>query len=532
MRTAVRVCTVAFILIFAAAAFAQPPGVDVEAIFQKAVQDMNAKKYDEAIKGFSEVIRYAPQASGGWVFRGMSYFNKARQDMAVKREKMKNGEDVSKTYLPNSLLAIEDLTKVIKMFPNFESEHAILAYRFRANTYLTEGDYERALPDLKLLAEKFPDYKATDKSVTSTEFYRITKNGYANVLFELALNAKDGERANLLRKVIANYDPTDFKHYSNRANAFQMLKDYAKAVGDYKAALNLKPNDVQTLFGLAQSYYFNEQYPLALEITDKASSLANVGMWRGSFDALRPRIWIGLGRLDEALGHYNSVINNGRPTSYDHYERGRIYAKQNKKELARTDFVKALELARTNHLQNGNYPEAQYELDLLDGKIKTKAATAEPDSKTPAEKSSTSSFTFSKVPAPEPFESQFQQAMANAANAANPSINRKTAFTNFVAAVEQSSLTEADKKKYIGSKFLEVASVDVYAAYSALMDSNIKNKHVLRITDVMPRDMRKKMREVSSREIQAHLKKLPKPKVSDTFPPGVGWGELASGDTN
>ncbi len=529
MKTAVRISAIALFFAFAAAASAQPPGVDVEAIFQKAVQDMNAKKYDEAIEGFTEVVRWAPQASGGWVFRGMSYFNKARQDMAVKREAMKNGAEVSRTYLPNSLLAIEDLTKVIEMFPNFESKHAILAYRFRANTYLVEGDYERALPDLKVLADKFPDYKATNESPTSVEFYRLSKNGYANVLFEMALKVEGDEQANLLRKVIANYDPTEYKHFSNRANAFQMLKEYAKAITDYKAALNLKPNDVQTLYGLAQSYYFNKEYQAALDVTEKAVLLPNVGMWIGSFNALRPRIWIGLGRFDEALDHYNSVINSGRKTSYDHYERGRIYAIRNQKELARADFLKALELSKTNHLQNGKYPEAQYELDVLDGKIKTTDEATGPKTVS-AEKPIANTFTFTKTPAPEPFESQFQQAMDTAANTADPSLHRQKAFLNFYNAVAKSTLADADKKKHIANKIVEVAMVDMYAAYRTVMDANISNTYAMALTDAMPREMRKKIRETSSLEVAAYLEKKPKPKIEEIFPPGVGWGKAARND--
>jgi len=527
MKTAKRFCAVAFIFVFAAAAFAQPPGVDVEAIFQKAVQDMNAKRYDEAIKGFTEVVRWAPQASGGWVFRGMSYFNKARMDMAVKREAMKNGKEVSKTYLPNSPLAIEDLTKVIKMFPNFESKHAMLAYRFRANVYLTEGDYERALPDLKLLAERFPDYKATDESPTSVEFYRIARNGYANVLFEIALKAKGEEQTNLLRKVIANYDPTEYKHFFNRANTFHMLKDYAMAIADYKAALSFDPKSMMALYGLAQSYYFNQQYQSALEVAEKAALLPNVGLWRGSFDVMRPRIWIGLGRFDEALKYYNSIINGDRTTSYDYYDRGRIYAKQNKKELARADFLKALELSKTNHLQNGKYPEAQYELDVLDGKIKTKTETFEPKT-VAAEKPSANTVTFTKIPAPEPFESQFQQAMNSAPNAANPSLHRQTAFMNFYNAIVKSTLADADKKKHIANKIVEVAMVDMYAAYNTVMDRNISNSFSMVIFESMPREMRKKIRETSSLEIAAYLEKKPKPKIEGIFPPGVGWGKAAS----
>ncbi len=379
MRKIIRISTLLLVIVFIgffSNIYAQPPATDVNAIFQKAVQNMNAKNYDEAIKGFTEVIQLSPQASGGWVFRGMSYFQKARLDNQKKSADLNAGKDVSTHYSPNSELAISDLTKVIQMFPNFESEHTILAYRFRANTYLSEGDFELALPDLKILAEKYPNYKATKESPTSAEFYQLTKNSYANTLFNLSLKAEGEDQKKLLRKVVEFYAPKDFKHYYNRANAFYTLGNYESAISDYKSAINFAPEDPAVLYGLAQSYYFNKQYEAALATLDKSQAMPNLGMWSGSFEALRPRIWIGLGKLDIALQHYNSVINQGITTSYDYFERGRIYAKQNKKDLARADFLKAIELSKSNQFQKGKYPEAQLELDILDGKKKREETSA------------------------------------------------------------------------------------------------------------------------------------------------------------
>src|SRR5690606_2498512 len=118
----------------------------------------------------------------------------------------------------------------------------------------------------------------------------------------------------------------------------------------------------------------------------------------------------------------------------------RIYAKQNKKESAKADFQLALDLAKTNHLQNGKYPEAQYELDVLEGRIKPKTEVVAPKNAV-AEKPVVSIAAFAKIPAPEPFESQFQQAMNSAPNAPNPLLNRQRAFMNFYNAIVKSTLS-------------------------------------------------------------------------------------------
>jgi tetratricopeptide (TPR) repeat protein len=393
-----------FILTFIFSATAQ----DAQAIFNRGFEHYQNKRYDDAIKDFTEVIRLNPTVSNAYGMRGVCYYSKRTLENPPARTiKIEGLPIVYKSQ--NSVNAVADLNKAIQINPPLSATsqpNVFEQYKFRFWANVTDYDYRPAIADLKALVNANPDYAINFAGGTSIPVKTLlfsTQNEYAEYLisqtkgfnqaivfaekllavrFDAIENAKmEQDKANVKKlylEAIENYQPdvtlistkrADI--YSKRGYANTYVENWQAAIADFKESLKLKPNEDRIMEALASSYKGNKQFDLAITEYDKiiasvtSTDFAKLGAKRERAIALS-----NVGKADEALNYFNESISKYPNDHILYLDRGRVYLKKGNKQLAKADFNKAIELAKP--LEYGHYTvkDAQKELDILDGKIK------------------------------------------------------------------------------------------------------------------------------------------------------------------
>lgn len=558
------------------------------ALFDRASESVKAGKYDDAIRDLTAIINTDQNNYKAYLLRGICFWAKKELEVAALKKdpakayrleveiysKLKPGEVQPKSQ--SSLSAIADLTKAIQLQPT-----AYSPYNVRGKVYLLEQDLEPAISDFQKVTELKPDYQQEPTLKTLKDTLTKTRNDYAGKLrmrsLELAISIgyskeyqtkASGEelaksqkqtaeneklRKSLLLKAVQTYSPIDFYTFSSRGDCYKDLENWNAAIADYTEALKLKPAEISTHIELAKAYAKAGQTQKALSEYERIITMPvpkDKKFYQDSAYVERANIYSEQGKLNEAIVELDKAIAANPDYFIAYFNRGKLHAEKGNKQLARADFVKA---SKAPDLLSAS----QKQIDILDGKVKpepknaprnasttvsaknTKPATAKPvaQSQTATPKNASAaqpadnSFTFVRIPAPEPYESQFQQAIKDAPNKTNPSLHRQTAFANFYNAVANSSLPENDRKKYIANKLLEIADTDMYAAYQAFMGKNVQDTYMMAIIEAMPREMAKEFRETANLVVEAYLGKAPKLILSDVFRPGYGWGKTVSSDT-
>lgn len=535
---------------------AQP---EVQEMYARGQEHFKARRWDDAIREYTEVIRRRPDVSGVYHSRALCYYNMkvsepklTYQQQADLTANLKPGEVQPKSQ--NSLNAIADFTKAIELQPGAAS---YASYYWRGQTYKWENDLEPAILDLEKFIQLYPNYESDPNfsgamihltkagneyaSALSTRgFYEIvmlsysTIKGDARTPQEIKRDEEDERRINnLFKKAVRFYKPVNPGTFAARARAYLQLKDLAAAISDFKEAVKQNPKDPSLANELASAYKKNNQFDLAIaeysRVLAMPDTYSSIKIEKNNAHYRRAEVYFDQNRLGEALADLNSVITNV-PTYYvAYFLRGKVYAKQKKKELARADFIKAAET-------NGLRKVVQIELDVLDGKVKPNPQAAKTDNPATRPASAAVNATepavaFVSKPAPEPFESQFRKEMQAAMGQNDPSWYRGVAFLNLAAGLQKSGRQEKEIGDLLANKLLEMAYIDFFVVYKyILVNKNFKlsMKMSEQLLGGLTREMRKKITETSSAEVQAYLNKTPAPKIAEIFKPGYGWGKTVS----
>lgn len=395
------------ILILSASTLAQ----NEELIFKRGLESMEANRWDEAIRDFTEVIRLKPYSSAAYYRRGICFVNKKMaepktsaqtQDSSAQTQnsKAKSGGILPKSQ--NSLKAIADFAKVIQL-----NEHTVVAgYYGRATVYRLENDFEPAIADYEKvlqILQTLTNYEQEPLYQEAKDWLIKTRNDYARnlmlrateaTLYGLALKQNltklsGPERAhsqkqideyqklskNLYLKAAQTFSPNDNETFAERASCYESLENWNAAIVDYTQALKFQPDNVTTIMKRAHIYQKTGQTQISFSEFSRVIAMQNVPL---KYKASQNNAYLGRaetfkeqGKLDEALIDLNKAIanNSGYLTAYK--ERGKIHVLKGNKELARADFRKATE--------KGSFlVEVQEQLDILDGRRQPQSAkTAE-----------------------------------------------------------------------------------------------------------------------------------------------------------
>lgn len=224
-------------------------------------------------------------------------------------------------------------------------------------------DYENSILYLSSLIEKQP--KNDVLYAQRARIYSFKGNtvdlAMKDVEKTLALNNSNVVALNLrgiifkeqrnFEKSIADFtkviqiDPSFWKAYVNRADAFILTNETEKAYEDALSVLKIKPNNPNALFYKAYiNSNYKKEYISALSDFNKLDkdlpNEPNLFLHRGLIYLL----YLEKPDIDKALEDFNKTISLSPDSELAHLHRGYIYFKKENYDLALTDYNKTLEV--------------------------------------------------------------------------------------------------------------------------------------------------------------------------------------------
>ena len=177
------------------------------------------KKYDLAIRDYTQAIELNPGYARAYYNRGITYDSMRDYDLAIR-----------------------DYTRAVEIMPDYA-----YAYGNRGVSFEAKGDYVQAIRDYDKAIELRPGY---------TQAYYNRANAY--------LAADDA------RKAIGDYNraieinPEYVMAYNNRGNAFNRIGDHDQAIRDYAKVIELKPDDAGAYLNRGNAYMGKRNYDSAI----------------------------------------------------------------------------------------------------------------------------------------------------------------------------------------------------------------------------------------------------------------------------
>lgn len=208
-------------------------GVD---IYQRAVQDVTDKRYEQAVSDFSLVILLNPTFLDPYLQRAQSYLQLQNYDAAlvdlnhlikmnlidpqIKGSAYTTRGDLYRIQ-ENYSAAIADYSTAIRLAPD-----APTAYYGRGIIYYVQNEYEKSFKDMTQLASIAPDVP------TTYYFLGLLNNQlkhYADAVkqFDTYIKAM----------------PNSYEAYAGRANAYVQQEQYKPALADLNQAIKLEARD-------------------------------------------------------------------------------------------------------------------------------------------------------------------------------------------------------------------------------------------------------------------------------------------------
>jgi tetratricopeptide (TPR) repeat protein len=149
---------------------------------------------------------------------------------------------------------------------------------------------------------------------------------------------KEGDELALLNDFIRLY-PTKTWAFSNRAHFFVKRHQYAEAIADYTALLNLKPDDPTTYYNRAACNYFLKQFDAALADIDAAIRLEP----SDKNYAMRGSIFAAQSDYETALKEYDALIRRSPKSTLAYALRANALLESGEPERALQDCARVLD---------------------------------------------------------------------------------------------------------------------------------------------------------------------------------------------
>ena len=212
----------------------------------------------------------------------------------------------------------EEMTKIIKeawyTTFNLGVEYGNEVKRVDRYADLLSGDwskYQTYCDSLEVLASKNSDLAYNWKACTSSQDLPLEK-------LKQSLYQKSLEQYELAMMV----DSTHFESYVNGAFAATKLGDSEKALGYFKKAYELKPDDPDVLGNYFAILLQNKKYDEALKVSDQILKINP-----DNTDILFNRAIIldNLGRSDETMKLYDEILQKAPDSKDVYFNRGLLY---------------------------------------------------------------------------------------------------------------------------------------------------------------------------------------------------------------
>lgn len=309
------------------------------AYFGRALLFMGQEQWDAAVTDFSQVIEngYGSKLSA-YELRAMVY--------GVRKK---------------SALALADYDSILEMQPG----HAEALER-RGAIHLENGDRAKATADYQALLaidpknEKAIEALSTLAPNSAADYIKVARTKASAQQWDQAIRVYD----DALR-----VEPGNAEAYAGRASAHANNGDQERAYADYAKAIQLDPKAAGAYSGRA--YLYESQgdharaiadYSRSIEVADATDKVTRILAYtnRGDIYSRQKQTAAALADYDQAIAvaatdsMWNYVLG---PDAY--LGRGKLHAAAGKKDLARADFRKALEL-------NPKHDAVQAELARLD----------------------------------------------------------------------------------------------------------------------------------------------------------------------
>jgi len=210
------------------------------------------KQYDAASDLFTDLAVDILKGVGKGIFKGVSFIVNTVQEMK-KEEEEKNR--LALQNIANSFAEI-DLDKMM-----YDNEK--MAIELDLSTYLLEEDYNKIITYALEALEKFPKeasiycylgraYRRKNQNDKAIEVFMtgtvIDPEYYENYieLAEIYVELGDNNKSRICYyEGIRRMKPESDWDYRNRAELYEIIEEYAKAVEDYKKAISMSDNTYQ-----------------------------------------------------------------------------------------------------------------------------------------------------------------------------------------------------------------------------------------------------------------------------------------------
>ena len=196
------------------------------------------KDYREAIKLYTEALKFNPNLTEAYGQRGIAYYD-----------------------LKNYKLAVDDLSKAIELNPKDKSAYFYINFCF---DHLK--DYNRSIEYCNKFIKIHPDYcSGYNRRAENYEEIKDYANAVADYTKVIELSPKD-KNPDYLRHL----DSDIASAYFRRAWAYHKWENYELAIQDFKKCLQLKPNNYNAYISLAYSYKEAGNYTESINLCIKA----------------------------------------------------------------------------------------------------------------------------------------------------------------------------------------------------------------------------------------------------------------------
>ncbi|MCZ9850025.1 tetratricopeptide repeat protein [Brachyspira hyodysenteriae] len=282
--------------------------------FNRGLEKIESKLYEEAIEDFNKIIELNPKDRDAYFFRGLT-----------------------KTGLKLYEEAIEDFNKIIELNPKDRD-----AYFFRGLTKTGLKLYEEAIEDfneaIKLNLKNWESYFARGVSKSSLKLY---------------------EEAIVDFNKTIKLNPKNEKAYFNRGIAKIESKKYGKDIEDFNKAIELNPDNEEAYFNRGIAKVKLARYEEAIVDFNKSIEL-NPKNEKAYFN--RGIEKIKLARYEEAIVDFNKAIKLNKNYEKAYSNRGIAKVKLARYEKAIVDFNKSIELNPDNEEAYSNRGIAKVKL--------------------------------------------------------------------------------------------------------------------------------------------------------------------------
>ncbi len=293
---------------------------------------------ETALHYLNQAIEQAPRLASPYAYRGFVYALSGRLDDAIKdcQQAMELAPDIALAHLglgiayatqSDAQQALEHFNRAVDITP------VPFAYLARGRFFLDQQDFERAIED-------FEHVIATDPALTA-QFAAEIASAYYNLGIARLSDDKYAPAVERFNRAI-QLNPDDADTLAARGEAYYLQKEYASALDDLNHALRLSANDnawIRSKRG--QVYSALEDYAHAIEDFSKAIELSPDTLWlyRERADA-----YSNTKDYPHALEDFSKWLESAPDDAWAYAHRGDAYLKLNDYQSALKDFDRAIRL--------------------------------------------------------------------------------------------------------------------------------------------------------------------------------------------